>query len=275
MDRNPYKITGPATINTSGGRTSAFMLRMVMDAHGGKLPDDVVPLFMNTGLEHEATYVFLKDLEERWSPGIRWLELAHDGGPRFGFREVDYCTASRAGEPFTALIKKRKMLPNPVARFCTSELKIRTVQRWCQAQGWEEWDTAVGLRADEPRRAGRIKGDVKSENVVLPMFEAGHTAEDVLEFWKGQEFDLNLPGGDNRFGNCVGCFLKGRKKLDQIMRTNPEHFTWWKSQEEEGTYRLFRYDRPSYRQMMTQLSVQGQMFDDAIEDDTQPCMCHD
>jgi hypothetical protein len=48
---NPYLITGPALISFSGGRTSAFMLRQILDAHGGTLPDDVVVAFANTGKE--------------------------------------------------------------------------------------------------------------------------------------------------------------------------------------------------------------------------------
>lgn len=45
---NPYLIHGPAILSISGGRTSGFMLRQIIDAHGGKLPADVVPVFCNT-----------------------------------------------------------------------------------------------------------------------------------------------------------------------------------------------------------------------------------
>lgn len=33
---NPYHIEGPALISVSGGRTSGFMLRQILDAHGGR-----------------------------------------------------------------------------------------------------------------------------------------------------------------------------------------------------------------------------------------------
>ena len=46
---DPFRIEGPAIINVSGGRTSALMLRRVLDAHGGALPDGVVAAFANTG----------------------------------------------------------------------------------------------------------------------------------------------------------------------------------------------------------------------------------
>ena len=36
---SPFAIAGPAVVNVSGGRTSALMLRRVLDAHGGALAD--------------------------------------------------------------------------------------------------------------------------------------------------------------------------------------------------------------------------------------------
>ena len=37
----------------------------------------------------------------------------------------------------------------------------------------------------------------------------------------------------------------------------------------------FRSDRPTYQQMLTQLTIQGRLFDDRIDDDTVPCTCFD
>ncbi len=282
MRDNPYFIQGPALISVSGGRTSGFMLRQIIDAHGGKLPADVVPVFCNTGREHEATLQFLHEIEQRWTP-IVWLEYRfRPGSPTVhDYEVVDYCSASRNGEPFEQLIQAKKFLPNPVMRLCTSELKIRTGNRYAKRTlGWKHFDRAVGLRHDEPRRVAKMKGDERAENVLLPMSQAKHGLRDVREFWNQQRFDLNLPGDDPAFGNCDLCFLKSRAKIEKVLQTEPTRGEWWAAQEEKGiadgtTGGKFRIDRPTYRQMLTQLTVQGRMFDDAIEDDTLPCSCTD
>ena len=42
------------------------------------------------------------------------------------------------GEPFAALIKARRYAPNPVARFCTADLKIRAIKEYLvDMLGWE------------------------------------------------------------------------------------------------------------------------------------------
>lgn len=236
------------------------------------------PVFCNTGLEHEATYAFLRELGKRWCP-ITWLEYEYNG--RHSFRVVDYCSASRRGEPFTTLIGAKKMLPNPVARFCTSELKVRAVARYVRSIGVDDYTSYIGLRADEPRRAAKIKGDTKREDVELPLYDDGITLEDVRRFWSGQPFDLELPGDHVAFGNCLGCFLKGRARLELVAQSIPEAFDWWIEQERRfpeashGNGATFRGDRPTYQQMRMALTIQGRLFEDAIDDDTRPCMCGD
>ena len=71
---NPFKVTEPTCISFSGGRTSAFMLYKVLEAHNGKLPEDAVVCFANTGKEDEATLKFVHDCETHWNVPIVWLE---------------------------------------------------------------------------------------------------------------------------------------------------------------------------------------------------------
>ena len=131
---NPYLIKEPTIISFSGGRTSGYMLWKVLQAHGGKLPAEAKVCFANTGKEDELTLKFVNDCATNWNVDIIWLEF-RDNEQKF--EVVTYENASRNGEPFEALIRKRKFLPNPTARFCTVELKVRTIHRYLKSIGIE------------------------------------------------------------------------------------------------------------------------------------------
>ncbi len=281
MDSNPYLLDLPAVVSFSGGRTSGYMLAKILEAYGGKLPDGLRVSFQNTGLEHAATYDFIRDVERRWAVPVTWLEYCVSAKNQHAYRVVDFDTASRDGEPFTALIQKKGFLPNPVARICTANLKMRVLDRHLRTMpGFADgYTNAVGLRYDEPRRALRIRSDNARETMYCPMYHAKHTEADVLAWWKEQPFDLLLPGVGNSAGNCVGCFLKGRHKLGILMQEMPEHFDWWVRAEELSLNSAksgarFRSDRDSYRKMLSQTKAQGLLWK-AEEDDTVPCMCTD
>ena len=62
---DPYFIKEPAAISFSGGRTSAYMLWRVLQAHGGTLPDHIKVVFANTGKEMPETLDFVRDCGEQ------------------------------------------------------------------------------------------------------------------------------------------------------------------------------------------------------------------
>jgi 3'-phosphoadenosine 5'-phosphosulfate sulfotransferase (PAPS reductase)/FAD synthetase len=257
---DPFKIDGPALISFSGGRTSAYMLYRIVQAHGGTLPSDVICTFANTGREAEATLRFVRDCGERWGVDITWLEYPD--------RVVTFETASRAGEPFAALIVKKKYLPNPVTRFCTQDLKIRLMERHAKALGWTEWDDVIGLRADEPSRVAKMRG-----NCVMPLAVAGITKRDVAAFWLAQNFNLGLPAvnGTTPAGNCDLCFLKGAATIQGLIHANPVLADWWIEQEARiGA--TFRKDRPSYAAMLDAVQRQH-TFDFGDRDELIDCFC--
>ena len=65
--RDPFKIDGPTCLSFSGGRTSAFMLRMVLLHNSAEdLARWLVVCFANTGKEEEATLRFVRACSERW-----------------------------------------------------------------------------------------------------------------------------------------------------------------------------------------------------------------
>lgn len=244
---NPFRIEGPAVISFSGGRTSAYMLRRILDEG---LRPDVHVIFADTGKERDETYDFVRACATRWNITIHWVE--------------------RHGR-FTQLITDRKFLPNPVTRFCTQELKIRPMRDWMLARGYEHWTNVVGIRADEPRRVAKMRyaAEKRSErwDIALPLADAGVTLGEVEAFWRAQPFDLQLRPHE---GNCDLCFLKGYDKIRNIVRDRPDLAEWW-AQQEDRIGSTFRADRPSYRAML----AQPDLFKDAIDDNLIECFCTD
>lgn len=224
---DPFLINGPALISFSGGRTSAFMLWRIVQAHGGALPDDVFVTFANTGKEREETLRFVHDCATRWNVRVHWLE--REG--KKGVREVGFNSAARNGEPFTDLLRDKRYLPNAVTRFCTIELKIRVMKHFMTGLGFDRWSNVVGLRADEPHRVIKARKPNRERwTNILPLADAGITNRMVRAFWAEQDFDLELLPFE---GNCDACFLKARPKLWEIERTAPGTLQWWAEAEAE------------------------------------------
>ena len=276
-----FKINGPTCISFSGGRTSAYMLWRVLQSNNG-LPNSARVIFCNTGKEDEATLDFVEHCSFYWGVKIIWLEY------RLGaqFEIVSFETASRSGEPFDQVIQQRvPSLPNGRSRYCSSELKTRTMHRFLRSVGWDEWDSFVGIRADEPRRVAKFRAnnhpEGSHETIVLPLASLGVGAVDISNFWQSQPFDLGLPNnnGKTMHGNCDLCYLKPASQVLSLIKERPSRATWWIGQEEKaasrcaGDGRYFAIDRPNYKTMLTFSQNQNDMFDKNEEGIA--CFCGD
>ena len=261
---NPYRIDSPTCISFSGGRTSAFMLYQVLEAHQMSLPPEAIVCFANTGKEDEATLKFVKDCQDNWNVPITWLEYQSEA-PKY--KAVSFETAARDGQPFAELIAKKNYLPNPIARFCTEELKVKAINKYIEDQGIENVETMVGVRADEPRRLPKLR----ARGLRVPLADAGVTQHDVQSFWNSQTFNLGLTfrNGVTALGNCDLCFLKGPEQIMGLIKDDPNRATWWASQE-QAIGATFRSDRPSYTRMSQFIDQQADMFD---SNGTIDCFC--
>ena len=257
------------------------MLYKIIQAYGGSLPDDIHVVFANTGKEATETLDFVKEVSEKWDIHISWLEhYFGDERPIHRTKEVTYETAARNGEPFERLLDQRGYLPNPTSRFCTSELKIKVMQRFMRkTKGYKTWYSVIGLRYDEPRRVASSKkaNDYEIWTNTTPIYDAKHTVKDVTEFWNKQNFDLNLTNANGKTpaGNCDLCFLKGMDTTMSILKERPEMADWWIKQEQKfGNHdgAKFRKDRPEYIKLVDISKSQQDLFND---DDQMTCFCHD
>lgn len=276
---NPFAITEPTCISFSGGRTSAYMLYRVLEAHQMSLPDDAVVCFANTGKEDEATLRFVQDCSDHWNVPITWIEYQQDEP---GYKIVNFETAGREGEAFEALLVKKQYLPSPVMRFCTVELKIRPMAKYLHSIGMtrtkSEGETfaMVGIRADEQRRAAKIPDKGR-----LPLVNTGVTKQDISAFWKSQPFDLGLPNnnGVTMHGNCDLCFLKPAAQVLALIAEKPERAVWWARMEATQINKAknmggrFRKDRPNYAALSEYAKSQHDMFD--TNEEAIACFCGD
>ena len=275
---DPFKISEPTALSFSFGRSSAYLLWRILQANGG-LPVHSVVCFTNTGKEDEASLRFGKRCSEEWRVPVTWLEYEAPSS----YAVETFETASRKGEPFEALMRHRALLPNPMTRFCTQELKIRPMARHLVALGFGKTVSAMenfawlGIRADEPRRTAKIARDR------TPLAAAGVSAQDVGAFWRAQPFDLELPnhGGKTMHGNCDLCFLKPAAQVQSLIREKPEGAVWWARMEREipalgrttADGSVFRMDRPGYAAMARLAEDQGGLFDE--QEEAIACFCGD
>ena len=230
-------------INFSGGRTSAYMLKMILDKNGGTIPENYIVLFQNTGKEDEGTLKFIDNCSKNWNVEIVWIEYYRDQYNKVKAKEVTFKTASRKGEPFEQLIfgGKNPYLPNQDHRICTIQLKLKTSKRYMVSLGHKKWNAAIGFRYDESRRVNKKPFNDPRITPFYPLFENKITEPMVLDFWKNNSFDLEL--SNPALGNCTGCFLKSEKTRAWICKNNSDDRNWWMRMEDMAGSTFIK-DRP-------------------------------
>ena len=267
-------------VSFSGGRSSAFMLKRLIDS-GKVIAGRSLVCFANTGLEEPETLKFVDDCSRHWGVPIVWLEYRSGAN----FQLVNFETASRDGRPFEDLIKDKKFLPNPVMRFCTAELKIRTIDRYLRSRNdvLADFDMCIGIRADEQRRVAKMRPDGKKDGTlgerVLPLAVDSLTVQDVSNFWKTQPFQLQLASDGKRTlaGNCSLCFMKPLSQIVSLIAEKPERavpmIRYESVGNSSGSAAFFRNDRPAYATLAKIAIEQPDMF--GFEEATLSCFCGD
>jgi 3'-phosphoadenosine 5'-phosphosulfate sulfotransferase (PAPS reductase)/FAD synthetase len=214
-------------ISFSGGRTSAYMtwwlLKNKQDVY------DMIVVFANTGREREETLEFVDKCDKEFSFNVVWVEafVHNEKGKGTTHVVTNFKDAERNGEPFEDVIFKYGFV-NQNSPHCTRELKKAPINSYARSIGWKNYETAIGIRSDEPKR---LNWEKKVQNKFLFFAELFHvTKSDVNAFWAQQSFDLNLKSYE---GNCDLCWKKGLRKLMTIAKDKPELSDWWREMEQK------------------------------------------
>ncbi len=203
-------------ISFSGGRTSAFMTKWLLENMKHKYEMTVV--FANTGHERKATLDFVQKCDKEFDFRVIWVEgVTNEKGTRA--KVVDYDTAYRnvlknGIDPFETMIAKYG-ISNVMNPHCSRELKKVTIRAFMRdILGFKSitYKTALGFRSDEPKRLNWDKA--KKEKLIYLAQLGNVTKQDVNEFWCKQKFDLKLKSYE---GNCILCWKKSDRKLFTII----------------------------------------------------------
>ena len=200
-------------LGLSGGKDSAA-LAVHMNK---KYPDlNIEYFFTDTGYELKETYDFLNKLKTRLDKPIHYIN------PRNSF---DYF-----------LKKYNNFLPSPTARWCTIEMKLKSMEAWLKPalDAKQEIITYVGIRYDERGRIG-YKPTNDLIKAKFPFIEDCVDKDGVMEILESS--GLGLPDyykWRSRSG-CTFCFFQKRSEWIGLKENHPKAWEHAKSLEKQAT----------------------------------------
>jgi hypothetical protein len=225
-------------VSFSGGRTSAYLCKCMIDAFGRENVDFI---FMDTGAEHPKTYEFIRQVNLHF--GLDLVCLRGDFNQLLGvghsYSIVDVADLGCGLSVYTELVSKYGT-PGIANPWCTSRMKEEVHDKYCDdIYGKNSYETWVGIRADEPKR---LKIGKRCDVRYLAEISDAEKS-DIIKFWEAMPFDLEI---DEWLGNCVFCFKKSDLKLALACKDSPELEQDWQKMidnaaEREGQERVSRH----------------------------------
>ena len=233
-------------VNLSGGKDSSACLIVALESISDH--SRILPVFADTGNEHDLTYQHIDDLES--ISGLPVTRLRADLSGKFELRRRNLPERYRqaglsedkieralavmhpSGNPFLDMCLLRGGFPGSVKRkFCTSTLKIEPIQRFLHellddpgiAHIWQ-W---LGIRRDESRgRRNARRYEVPDFGVPIYMYRplVDWSVADVFAAHDRAGVPKNplYSMGMSRVG-CMPCINVRKLELREIANRFPEH----------------------------------------------------
>lgn len=227
----------------SGGKTSSYMavhypadynifaLVTIEDANCKPKDESIIRYisdkigkdFIATA-EDDLTLYIIRDLEQILGKEIIWVNNK-------SFEQVNKSVGG-------------KYLPNMMARFCTTEMKMRPIFDWWYKNINEKVLMNIGIRYDEMERADKIRNTFKGitgtrgtrnkweelewREANFPLIQNKIIHPRIIDWVKTTK--LNFP----KDSNCVGCFHKPLQQLRKNWEDNTDKMQWFANQETEN-----------------------------------------
>jgi hypothetical protein len=172
-------------------------------------------IFMDTGAEHPKTYEFIRNIVKHWNIKLTCLRVIPN--PEMNKPSTyEILSTDRIGPDLTPWKRMLKKYGHPYVggAFCTDRMKTVPFIKYCDEQfGRGNYTTWLGMRADEPKRTTPKPGIRYLAEI------SDFEKQDVIEWWQGQPFDLEI---QEHLGNCVFCIKKSLQKVALAAKDEPE-----------------------------------------------------
>ena len=237
-------------ISFSGGASSAYCAWLVLQK---QKPEDIILLYADTGAEHKDADRFRAEVA--------------------GFLGLPITTIS-CGFSLWELIDKKKMIPSRFIPFCTTELKIRPMEKYYKGLQADGYDVIVylGYGADEWRRIQKRQARLLQASVqsAYPCFDCGKSNDEIKSIIR-DEWKIVLPITYRhlKHNNCIPCFKATKRDFMQYLKYYPEYMERAISKEKDTGYTIFQ--DMSLEELRLRVITQGELF--CEEDSAVPCEC--
>jgi len=193
-------------VSFSGGRTSAKLCHRMIKKFGRKR---VKFIYMDTGLEHPKTYEFIKNVNKTFELNLTCLQadFSKPLNSPTAYTVVDIESLKTDFSIFRAMLAKYGV-PYIGGMYCTSRLKTRPFKAYCKSIYGDDYETWLGIRADEPARL------IGGKNYIAAKKEIGCTPEMALDMYRDFK-EHGVPGLSNHF---VLSEKRERKVFDKIYK---------------------------------------------------------
>lgn len=185
------------------------------------------------------------------------------------------------GKTFEDVLSTAGTLPDPLRRYCTTQMKIEPLFEWWRKKINIPCEFALGFRANETKRAKRTlektnkKGFLEMKAIVgkrgtrnkwdmiewqKPIFPLikDNIYKDMIEtYWKDKSVRFAW------MNNCVGCFHKNPLLIRKMWDKHPDKIKWFAEQERKKHKKDVWYKNKnlSYNEIL-EWDLQVDLFED-------------
>ena len=267
------------TVNSlSGGKTSSYI--------AANYPADY-DVFALVRIEHEASKFPDKKIRQEVEDRIQspFIATAEDDIIIYTMLDLEQYIGRKitwvTGKTFDEVLKTAGTLPDPLRRYCTTQMKLEPIFEWWRKDISVPCEFRLGFRANETQRANRttaktnVNGLLEMKAVVgkrgtrnkwdmiewqkpvFPLIEANIYKDNVEEYWKDKPVRFAW------MNNCVGCFHKNPLLIRKMWDKHENKLNWFASKEriKHNKDVWYKEKNLSFNQVK-QWNLQIELFDD-------------